>query len=49
MKIKVCGLFREEDIDYANEAMPDYVGFVFAPSRRQLTAAQASTLRTRLR
>ncbi|MDR1326106.1 MAG: phosphoribosylanthranilate isomerase [Treponema sp.] len=49
MKIKICGLFREEDIDYANEAMPDYVGFVFAPSRRQLTAAQAAALRARLR
>jgi phosphoribosylanthranilate isomerase len=49
MKIKICGLFREEDIDYANEAMPDYVGFVFAPSRRQLTPARASALRARLR
>ena len=49
MKLKICGLFREEDIDYANEAMPDYVGFVFAPSRRQLTAMQASALRIRLR
>lgn len=49
MKIKICGLFREQDIDYANEAMPDYVGFVFAPSRRQLTAPQAAALQARLR
>lgn len=48
MKIKICGLFREEDIDYANEAAPDYIGFVFAPSRRRVGAAQAAALRTRL-
>ncbi len=28
-KIKLCGLFRKIDIDYANEAQPDFVGFVF--------------------
>ncbi|MDR1399838.1 MAG: phosphoribosylanthranilate isomerase [Treponema sp.] len=49
MKIKICGLFREADIGYANEAMPDYIGFVFAPSCRQLTATQASAFRVRLR
>jgi phosphoribosylanthranilate isomerase len=45
MKIKICGLFREQDIEYANEASPDYIGFVFAPSKRQVTAAQAEHLR----
>jgi phosphoribosylanthranilate isomerase len=47
-KIKVCGLFREEDIDYVNEARPDYAGFVFAKSRRQVTASLAARLRSRL-
>lgn len=47
-KIKICGLTRLCDIDAANEAMPDYVGFVFAESRRQVTAAQALALRERL-
>ena len=28
-KIKICGLRREQDIRYANELMPDYIGFVF--------------------
>jgi phosphoribosylanthranilate isomerase len=32
MKIKICGLFREEDIEYVNEAGPDFIGFVFAPA-----------------
>ena len=48
MKIKICGLFREDDICAANEAMPDYIGFVFAPSRRQVTFKQAENLRKRL-
>lgn len=48
MKIKICGLFRLEDIDYVNEALPDYIGFVFAKSRRQVTAEQAEELRKKL-
>jgi phosphoribosylanthranilate isomerase len=48
-KIKICGLFRDEDIDFANEAGPDYAGFVFAKSRRQVSPAQAAQLRARLR
>ena len=27
-KIKICGLFRPEDIEYINEAQPDYAGFI---------------------
>jgi len=41
-------LFREQDIDYLNEARPDYCGFVFAVSKRQVTATQAASLRRRL-
>jgi phosphoribosylanthranilate isomerase len=47
-KIKICGLVREEDIDYANEAAPDYIGFVFAPGRRQIDFIRAAHLRGRL-
>lgn len=47
-KIKICGLFRECDIDFINEAMPDYIGFVFAKSHRQITKEQASIFRKRL-
>ncbi|MDR2314483.1 MAG: phosphoribosylanthranilate isomerase [Spirochaetaceae bacterium] len=50
VKIKICGLFREKDIDYANEAVPDYVGFVFAPkSRRRISPGGAAALREKLR
>jgi phosphoribosylanthranilate isomerase len=47
-KIKICGLFREEDIEYANEARPDYIGFVFTESRRIITPEKAARLRSRL-
>jgi phosphoribosylanthranilate isomerase len=48
MRIKICGLFREQDIDYVNEARPDYIGFVFAQSKRQVSAPLAQFLRFRL-
>ena len=48
-KIKICGLTRTEDIDVVNEFLPDYVGFVFAKSRRQVSAEQAKELKKRLK
>lgn len=48
MKIKICGLCRDEDIDYANQVQPDYAGFVFAKSRRQITEEQAIRFREKL-
>lgn len=44
-KLKICGLFRAPDIAYVNAAQPDYIGFVFAKSRRQVTHARALALR----
>jgi len=49
MKLKICGLFRDCDIDYVNEAMPDFIGFVFAKSRRQVSVKWAKAMRPRLR
>ncbi|MDR1467685.1 MAG: phosphoribosylanthranilate isomerase [Spirochaetaceae bacterium] len=48
LRIKICGLSRVEDIRCANEARPDYIGFVFAESRRRVTPEQARRLRERL-
>ena len=48
-KIKICGLFREADVDFANEAGPDFIGFVFAESRRRVSVREAERLRSRLR
>ena len=43
-KVKICGLSRIEDIECVNAVRPEYVGFVFAPSRRQVTVEQAGVL-----
>lgn len=48
-RIKICGLTRQEDIAAVNHFLPDYVGFVFAPSRRQVKAEQAADLSRMLR
>lgn len=50
-KIKICGLFREQDIQYVNEAMPDYAGFIlhFPKSHRNLQVSEAKRLVSRLR
>lgn len=47
-KIKLCGMMRNCDIVYANEAMPDYVGFIFADTRRKVTASQAEEMKSLL-
>jgi phosphoribosylanthranilate isomerase len=48
-KIKICGLKRKIDMDYANEIRPDYIGFVFVPeSRRHVLAEEAKQLRSML-
>ncbi len=48
-RIKICGLTREEEIEAVNEALPDYIGFVFAStSRRRLSFTCAHRLRSYL-
>lgn len=46
--IKICGLKREDDIRFVNEYMPDFVGFVFAQSSRQVSAEQVLALTSSL-
>jgi phosphoribosylanthranilate isomerase len=45
-KIKTCGLFRERDIDYVNQYLPDYAGFVinYPKSHRSLSPEKAAAL-----
>ena len=33
VKIKICGITSPQEIEYANENKPDFVGFVFAPAK----------------
>lgn len=44
LKIKICGLSREEDIETVNRYKPDYAGFVLAPSKRRVSEGQAFSL-----
>ena len=43
-KIKMCGISKVETIPAVVEAKPDYMGLVFASSKRQVTVDQAKTL-----
>ena len=49
-KIKICGLFRSCDIDYVNEAKPDFCGFIIdvPKSHRNVTVEQVRLLRKSL-
>jgi phosphoribosylanthranilate isomerase len=48
MKIKLCGIKRPEDIAFMNEFRPDYVGFVFAGTKRRVAPETAASLAERL-
>ena len=43
-KVKMCGISKVETIPAIVDAKPDYMGLVFAPSKRQVTVDQAKTL-----
>ena len=47
-KIKICGLKRLEDIEIINKYKPDYIGFVFADSKRKVTHELASQMKENL-
>ena len=48
-RIKFCGLRTLDDINAANQLLPEYVGFVFAPkSKRHITPDVAEKLRASL-
>ena len=48
VKIKICGLRRLEDIEMVNKYGPDYIGFVFADSKRQVSHDVAAQLKDNL-
>lgn len=49
-KVKICGLFQERDLDYAQEVRPDYVGFVVnvPKSHRNISLSQLRAWQGRL-
>ena len=49
MKIKICGLRRPEDVKYANEVKPDYIGFILSEGfRRSIPLETAKRLKNQL-
>lgn len=50
-KIKICGLFRPEDVEYVNQTEPDYVGFIVnvPKSHRNLSIDQVNKLTQHLK
>lgn len=45
MMIKLCGMRRPEDIEYVNEAKPNFIGFILAEGyRRTISVEQAAKL-----
>jgi phosphoribosylanthranilate isomerase len=45
MKIKICGIKNEADAKAVSITKPDYCGFIFAPSKRQISYSEAVKLR----
>lgn len=43
-KVKICGLTKRKHVEAAIEAGTDAIGFVFAPSSREITIADAKKL-----
>ena len=43
-KVKICGLSTKGAVETAVSAGADYIGFVFAPSKRQVTLEEAAEL-----
>jgi phosphoribosylanthranilate isomerase len=48
LAVKICGITREEEIKYVNESLPDYIGLVFADSRRRVSIQTVQTLTSNL-
>lgn len=48
-KIKICGLRRQQDIDYVNAVRPDYIGFILTSGfRRSIDFETAKLMKSRL-
>ncbi|WP_162255627.1 phosphoribosylanthranilate isomerase [Liquorilactobacillus uvarum] len=47
-EIKICGLNQQQDIHAVNKLFPEFIGFVFAPSQRQISFERAKKLHSLL-
>lgn len=46
--VKICGIRRPEDICIVNHVLPEYIGFIFAESKRKVTKEEAAILKQQL-
>ena len=44
IKVKICGITNKKEIEYLNILKPEYIGFVFTKSKRQVTGEEANGL-----
>ena len=49
IEIKICGIQLISEIDILNNLPIDYIGFVFAPSKRKISVAKAVELKKHLK
>lgn len=47
-KVKICGLKTPKEVEIVNKFCPDYVGFVFAPTKRFVPFENAKALKAML-
>ena len=47
-KVKICGLKTLADVEAVNRYLPDYIGFVFANTKRYVTDEQALAMKQAL-
>lgn len=48
MKVKICGIMTAQDAQLASEMGADLIGFVFAPSKRQISPQEAKQFATKI-
>ena len=44
IQVKICGITNKKEIEYLNILKPEYIGFVFTKSKRQVTGEKANEL-----
>ena len=49
IEVKICGITRQREINIVNELDIDYIGFVFAKSKREVSTHQAEELMSNLK
>ena len=45
MKIKICGIKNQIEAKIMNEEMPDFIGFIFAKSKREISFEEAKKIK----